>query len=241
LYLLEAMRMVNSKAKFYQASTSELFGLAAEIPQSESTPFHPRSPYGVAKLYGHWTAINYRESYGMFVATGILFNHESERRGKEFVSRKITNAVARIKFGLQQQLEVGNLDARRDWGHAEDYVRAMWLMLQRDLPGDYVVASKTSWTVRTWIEKAFARTGVSLVWQGSGLQETGLDAQTKKVLVKVNPQFFRPAEVHHLEGDPHKAEEELGWRRNVSFDQLVNRMVDFDLAQAALEAQVHKS
>ena len=228
--MLEAIRTVKPSCRFYQASTSEMFGLAQEIPQCETTPFYPRSPYGVAKLYGHWITKNYRESYGLFACSGILFNHESERRGKEFVTRKITDAVARIKHGVLDHLELGNMDAKRDWGHSKDYVRAMWLMLQQDEPEDYVIATNETWTVREVVEAAFAQAGIRLQWQGTGVDETGIDQATGKTLVKVNKDFFRPAEVYQLLGNPAKAEEQLGWKREISFAELVSRMVSNDLA-----------
>ena len=228
--MLEATRTVKPSCRFYQASTSEMFGLAQEIPQCETTPFYPRSPYGVAKLYGHWITKNYRESYGLFACSGILFNHESERRGKEFVTRKITDAVARIKHGVLDHLELGNMDAKRDWGHSKDYVRAMWLMLQQDEPEDYVIATNETWTVREFVEAAFAQAGIRLQWQGTGVDETGIDQATGKTLVKVNKDFFRPAEVYQLLGNPAKAEEQLGWKREISFAELVSRMVSNDLA-----------
>lgn len=228
--MLEAIRVVNPKARFYQASTSEMFGLVQEIPQKETTPFYPRSPYGVAKVYGHWITKNYRESYELFACSGILFNHESERRGLEFVTRKITNAVARIKFGLQEHIELGNLNSKRDWGHSQDYVRAMWLMLQQESPDDYVIATNETRTVREFVEIAFERIGIAMEWRGSGVDEVGLDAATGKTLVKVNSKFFRPAEVDILLGDCTKAEKKLGWKREISFRELVQRMVDNDLA-----------
>lgn len=228
--MLEAIRRVKPEAKFYQASTSEMFGLVQEVPQKETTPFYPRSPYGVAKLYGHWITKNYRESYKLFTCSGILFNHESERRGLEFVTRKITNAVARIKLGLQDHLELGNLDAKRDWGHSKDYVRAMWLMLQQDTPDDYVVASNETHPVREFVEKAFMAAGIDVEFSGSGVDEIGKDKATGKVVVKVNPKFFRPAEVELLYGNPAKAEKVLGWKREISFEELVTRMVKNDLA-----------
>lgn len=228
--ILEAIRIVKPEARFYQASTSEMFGLVQEVPQRETTPFYPRSPYGVAKLYGHWITKNYRESYGMFACSGILFNHESERRGKEFVTRKITVAAARIAAGKQQQLELGNLNARRDWGHSKDYVRAMWLMLQQNEPDDYVIATGKTWTVREFVTLAFHTVGIELFWQGEGKEEKGIDHQTGKTLVIVNPQFFRPAEVELLLGDSTKAETKLGWRRDITFDDLVTRMVKHDIA-----------
>lgn len=229
LNMLEAIRMVNPQIRFYQASTSEMFGLVQEIPQKETTPFYPRSPYGVAKLYGHWITKNYRESYDMYACSGILFNHESERRGKEFVTRKITDAVVRIKLGVQECLELGNMDAKRDWGHSKDYVVAMWLMLQQDHPDDYVIATNETRTVREFVEIAFSHVGIEIVWQGSGVDETGIDKASGNTIVKINPAFFRPAEVEILLGDPAKAEEELGWKREISFAQLVERMVKNDL------------
>ena len=227
--MLEAIRMVKPSAKFYQASTSEMFGLVQEIPQKETTPFYPRSPYGVAKLYGHWITKNYRESYDLFACSGILFNHESERRGKEFVTRKITDAVARIKLGVQDHLELGNMDSKRDWGHSQDYVYAMWLMLQQDTPDDYVVATGETRTVREFVQTAFAKAGMEVEFSGEGVNEIGTDKATGKVVVKVNPDFFRPAEVDILIGDPTKADTTLGWERKVSFDELVDRMVKNDL------------
>ena len=228
--LLEAVRRVRPSARFYQASTSEMFGKVQEVPQTEATPFYPRSPYGVAKLYGHWITKNYRESYGLFTCSGILFNHESERRGKEFVTRKITSAAARIRHGLQDFVELGNLDAKRDWGHSEDYVRAMWLMLQQEKADDYVVASNETHPVREFVEKAFRAAGIEIEFSGTGVDEIGKDRATGKAVVRVNPKFFRPAEVELLYGNPAKAEEVLGWRREISFDQLVERMVKNDLA-----------
>jgi GDPmannose 4,6-dehydratase len=231
--ILEAIRIVRPQARFYQASTSEMFGLVQETPQTENTPFYPRSPYGVAKLYGHWITKNYRESYGMFACSGILFNHESERRGKEFVTRKITHGAARIKYGQQDVLELGNLDAQRDWGHAADYVRAMWLMLQQNEPDDYVVATGEARSVRAFVETAFDCAGFKLQWQGEGMDTVGIDQATGKVLVKVNPQFYRPAEIEILLGDPSKAQAKLGWKRAVAFPELVRRMAEHDLALAA--------
>lgn len=227
--MLEAIRMVKPSCKFYQASTSEMFGLVQEIPQKETTPFYPRSPYGVAKVYGHWITKNYRESYDMFACSGILFNHESERRGKEFVTRKITDAVARIKFGIQDHVELGNLSSKRDWGHSKDYVYAMWLMLQQDKPDDYVVATGETRTVREFVETAFAKAGMEVEFSGEGMNEIGTDKATGKVVVKVNPDFFRPAEVDILIGDPTKADTVLGWERKIKFDELVERMVKNDL------------
>lgn len=227
--MLEAIRMVKPSCRFYQASTSEMFGLVQEIPQRETTPFYPRSPYGVAKVYGHWITKNYRESYGMYACSGILFNHESERRGKEFVTRKITDAVARIKQGVLDYVELGNLDSKRDWGHSKDYVYAMWLMLQQEAPDDYVVASNETRTVREFVETAFRKVGITVAWSGTGVDEMGKDAATGKVIVKINREFFRPAEVDILLGDPAKAESRLGWKREISFDELVGRMVDTDM------------
>ncbi len=236
--MLEAIRIVKPTAHFYQASTSEMFGLVQEIPQTEKTPFYPRSPYGVAKLYGHWITKNYRESYDLFACSGILFNHESERRGKEFVTRKITDAVARIKHGIMDCVELGNLDAKRDWGHSKDYVRAMWLMLQQDTPDDYVIATNETRTVREFVDTAFKHVGIDIEWNGEGVNETGTDKSTGKVVVKVNPQFFRPAEVELLLGNPEKAETKLGWKREISFSQLVERMVknDMELVEKEIKA-----
>jgi GDPmannose 4,6-dehydratase len=237
LNMLEAIRMVNPNIRFYQASTSEMFGLVQEIPQRESTPFYPRSPYGVAKLYGHWITKNYRESYGMYACSGILFNHESERRGKEFVTRKITDAVARIKLGVQDCLQLGNMDAKRDWGHSKDYVAAMWLMLQQEQPDDFVIATNETRTVREFVEIAFSHGGIEVVWQGSGVDEVGINKATGQTIVQINPAFFRPAEVEILIGDPSKAEKELGWVREISFAQLVERMVSNDLNLVSREIE----
>ena len=227
--MLEAIRTVKPEARFYQASTSEMFGLVQEVPQKETTPFYPRSPYGVAKLYGHWITKNYRESYNMYACSGILFNHESERRGAEFVTRKITKAVANIKYGLQDTLELGNLDAKRDWGHSKDYVKAMWLMLQQDKADDYVVATGDTHPVREFVELAFKAADMDLDWHGEGVEEYATLKGTEKVVVKVNPKFYRPAEVDLLIGDPSKAEKQLGWKREISYSDLVNRMVKNDL------------
>lgn len=227
--VLEAIRLLKPDAKFYQASTSEMFGKVQAIPQNEHTPFYPRSPYGVAKLYAHWLTINYRESYGLFACSGILFNHESERRGKEFVTRKITDGIAKIKKGLLSHIELGNLNAKRDWGHAKDYVKAMWLMLQQDKPDDFVISTGKTRTIKEFVEAAFGYAGYNIIWQGEGVNEVGLDANTNKVLVKVNPEFFRPAEVELLVGDPTKAETKLNWQREISFNELVKRMVENDL------------
>lgn len=227
--MLEAVRMVKPSAHFYQAATSEMFGKVQEIPQTENTPFYPRSPYGVAKLYGYWFTKNYRESFQMFACNGILFNHESERRGREFVTRKITYGVARIKHGLQSHLELGNLDAKRDWGHAKDYVQAMWLMLQNEKPDDYVIATNEARTVREFVVEAFKNAGIGIRWEGIGTDEVGKDEDTGKTLVKVDPKLFRPAEVEMLLGNPAKAEKELGWKRQVAFPELVERMVRNDM------------
>lgn len=227
--VLEAIRLLKPDAKFYQASTSEMFGKVQAIPQNENTPFYPRSPYGVAKLYAHWLTINYRESYGLFACSGILFNHESERRGKEFVTRKITDGVAKIKKGLLDHIELGNLNSKRDWGHAKDYVKAMWLMLQQDKPDDFVISTGTTRTIKEFVEKAFSYAGYNIVWQGEGVNEIGIDANTNNVLVKVNPEFFRPAEVDLLVGDPSNAETKLNWKREISFDDMVKRMVENDM------------
>ena len=227
--MLEAIRTVKPEARFYQASTSEMFGKVQEIPQKETTPFYPRSPYGVAKLYGHWITKNYRESYNMYACSGILFNHESERRGEEFVTRKITKAVARIKYGLQDTLELGNLDAKRDWGHSKDYVKAMWLMLQQDKADDYVVATGDTHSVREFVELSFKAADMDIEWHGKDVNEYATLKGTDKIVVKVNPQFYRPAEVDLLIGDPTKAETKLGWKREISYNDLINRMVKNDL------------
>lgn len=237
--MLEAIRIVKPEARFYQASTSEMFGLVQEIPQKETTPFYPRSPYGVAKLYGHWITKNYRESYGLYACSGILFNHESERRGKEFVTRKITDAVARIKLGLSDNLELGNMDSKRDWGHSMDYIQAMWLMLQQDKPDDYVIATNETRTVREFVEAAFKHVDITLEWRGTGINEVGIDQKTGKTIVKINSKFFRPAEVDILLGDPNKAERELQWKRKISFNELVCRMVDNDLKLVSQEISVN--
>lgn len=237
--MLEAIRTVKPTARFYQASTSEMFGLVQEIPQKETTPFYPRSPYGVAKLYGHWITKNYRESYNLYACSGILFNHESERRGKEFVTRKITDAVARIKFGVQDFLELGNMDSKRDWGHSKDYVNAMWLMLQQDTPDDYVIATNETRTVREFVEIAFKHVDITIEWQGTGVNEIGIDKATGNTIVKINPVFFRPAEVDILLGDPTKAERSLGWKREISFANLVERMVANDMELVKKEIKIN--
>ncbi len=232
LRLLEAVRILHmeKKCRIYQASTSELFGKVCEIPQNEKTPFHPCSPYAVAKLYSFWIMKNYRESYGMFTANGILFNHESERRGENFVTRKITLAVARIAAGVQEKLYLGNLNALRDWGYAKDYVECMWLILQQKLPDDYVIATGEHHTVREFATLAFKRVGISLGWEGEGLEEKGIDLATGRTLVEVDPRFFRPSEVEQLLGDPSKARRELGWNpTQTPFVRLVELMVDSDV------------
>jgi GDPmannose 4,6-dehydratase len=231
LRLLEAIRILGreSKTRFYQSSTSELFGKARETPQKETTPFYPRSPYAAAKLYAHWITVNYREAYGMHASAGILFNHESPIRGETFVTRKITRAVASIAHGLQQKLFLGNLDALRDWGHARDFVEGMWLILQQDEPDDYVLATGESHSVREFVEKAFAHIGRTIVWQESGTEEKGIDKSTGKVLVEVDPRYFRPTEVDSLIGDASKARARLGWKHKTNFDTLVVDMMEADM------------
>ena len=232
LRLLEAVRILGmeKKTKIYQASTSELFGLVQEVPQKETTPFYPRSPYGVAKLYGFWITKNYRESYGMFAVNGILFNHESERRGETFVTRKISLAVARIAQGMQEKLYMGNLDSLRDWGYARDYVECMWLILQHPVPEDFVIATGEMHTVREFCTLAFAEVGIDIRWEGTGVEEKGIDKATGRVLVEVDPKYFRPAEVEQLLGDPTKARTLLGWNpRKTSFEELVKLMVEHDM------------
>jgi len=236
--LLEAIRLLGlqKKTKIYQASTSELYGLVQEVPQKETTPFYPRSPYGVAKLYAYWITVNYRESYGMFACNGILFNHESPRRGETFVTRKITRAIARIKLGLQEKLFLGNLDALRDWGHAKDYVEMMWLMLQQDEPDDYVIATGVQYSVRQFVEFAAKELGIEIRWEGKGIDEKGYDVSTGKCIVEVDPSYFRPAEVETLLGDPSKAKEKLGWVPQTSLKELVAEMVREDLKTAERDA-----
>ena len=231
LNLLEAMRVVNPKIRFYQASTSEMFGKVRAVPQCEDTPFYPRSPYGIAKLFAHWSAINYRESYGMFATSGILFNHESPLRGREFVTRKITDSVAKIKLGKQPMLELGNLDAKRDWGFALEYVEGMWRMLQADEPDTYVLATGRTETVRDFVTMAFAAAGYQLEWSGRGERETGVDISTGRTLVRVNPRFYRPAEVDLLIGDAAKARDALGWQPQTTLEQLCQMMVNADLTR----------
>ena len=230
--LLEAIRIcgLEKKCRFYQASTSELFGKVQEIPQSETTPFYPYSPYAAAKQYAYWVVRNYREGYGMFATNGILFNHESERRGETFVTRKITLAAAKIAAGVQDKLYLGNLDALRDWGYAKDYVECMWLMLQHNEPDDFVVATGEQYSVRDFCTRAFKRAGIELRWEGAGVEEKGIDAKTGKIVVEVSPEFFRPTDVVTLLGNPAKTKEKLGWNpRKTSFDELVNIMVDSDI------------
>lgn len=234
LRILEAIHQSGLNCKYYQASTSELFGgLPETAPQSETTPFYPKSPYGAAKLYSYWITVNYRESYNLFACNGILFNHESPRRGDNFVTRKITIAVANIMAGKQEKLSLGNMDAKRDWGFAGDYVEGMWRILQQDKPGDYVLATNETHTVREFVELAFAEVGVTVEWKGTGVEEKGYDKATGKLIVDVNPEFFRPAEVEFLWGDASRAERELGWKREVSFPQLVQMMVDEDMKKFA--------
>ena len=226
LRVIEAVRLLGMEdcVRIYQASTSELYGLVQETPQSETTPFYPRSPYGVAKIYGYWITKNYREAYGMYACTGILFNHESPRRGETFVTRKITQALSKISVGLQDVLELGNLSAKRDWGHAKDFVEAMWLMLQQEEPDDYVIATGKQYSVREFVEEAAPYFGMKIIWEGEGLDEVGIDKSTGKTVVRVNPKYFRPAEVETLLGDATKAKEKLGWEPKISFKQLVEDM-----------------
>jgi GDPmannose 4,6-dehydratase len=239
LRMLEAMRILGlgERCRFYQASTSELYGLVQETPQRETTPFYPRSPYGAAKLYAYWITVNYREAYGMHASNGVLFNHESPMRGETFVTRKITRAVAAIKLGLQDRLYIGNLDARRDWGHARDYVEGMWMMLQQDAPDDYVLATGESHSVREFCERAFAEVGRQLVWKGSGVDEVGIDTKTGAELVAVDARYFRPTEVDQLIGDASKAREKLGWRHRIGFEDLVKEMVASDLEAVERDAR----
>jgi GDPmannose 4,6-dehydratase len=239
LRLLEAIRILGreKQTRFYQASTSELFGRVQEVPQKETTPFYPRSPYAAAKLYAYWITVNYREAYGVHASNGILFNHESPIRGETFVTRKITRAVAAIKYGLQEKLFLGNLDAKRDWGHAGDFVEGMWLMLQQDKPDDYVLATGESHCVREFVEKSFAHVGKTLVWTGSGSAEKGIEKETGKVLVEVDARYCRPTEVDHLLGDASKAQAKLGWRHKTSFEKLVRDMVQADLVAIRKEQE----
>lgn len=234
LRILEAIRILGleGKTRFYQASTSEMFGKVMETPQKETTPFYPRSPYAAAKVYGYWITVNYREAYNMYACNGILFNHESPIRGETFVTRKITRAVARIRLGLQDELFLGNLDSKRDWGHARDYVEAMWLMLQQETPEDYVVATGQTQSVREFVEKAFKSVGFQIAWEGEGLDEVGRDVASGKVMVRVDERYFRPTEVDFLLGDPTKAKEVLGWEAKTQIDELVEEMVKADLKDA---------
>jgi GDPmannose 4,6-dehydratase len=238
LRLLESIRILGleKKTRFYQASTSEMFGLVQEIPQRETTPFYPRSPYGAAKVYGYWITVNYREAYGMFACNGILFNHESPIRGETFVTRKITRGLARISQGMEKCLYLGNLDSLRDWGHAKDYVRAQWLMLQHPEPDDFVIATGKQYSVRDFVAAAASRLGMRLEWRGRGLEEQGVDAASGRVVVRVDPRYFRPTEVETLLGDPSKAAAKLGWRPEIDFEALVAEMVDSDLQIARRDA-----
>lgn len=240
LRLLEAIRLLGltKKTRFYQASTSELYGLVQEIPQRETTPFYPRSPYAVAKLYGYWITVNYREAYGMHASNGILFNHESPLRGETFVTRKITRAVARIQLGLLDCLYLGNLSAKRDWGHARDYVRGMWLILQQEKPDDYVLATGVTTSVRDFVTAAFAEAGITVAWKGQGADETGTDVKTGKVVVRVDPRYYRPTEVELLLGDPSKAKAKLGWKPEHTLQDLVREMVASDLDGARREVHL---
>jgi len=242
LRILEAIRILGmtAKTRFYQASTSEMFGRVAETPQRETTPFYPRSPYGVAKLYAYWITVNYREAYGIFACNGILFNHESPIRGETFVTRKITRAVAAIQAGLQQELYLGNLDSRRDWGHARDYVVAMWQIMQHAVPDDFVIATGEAHTVREFVEQAFAETGVTIAWRGAGVDEVGVDAKSGKTLVRVDPRYFRPTEVEALLGDAAKARMALGWTPTIGFRDLVREMVAADIAALSAAPAPHR-
>jgi GDPmannose 4,6-dehydratase len=242
LRVLEAIRILKleNKTRFYQASTSEMFGKVQEIPQRETTPFYPRSPYGAAKVYAYWITVNYREAYGLFACNGILFNHESPMRGETFVSRKITRALTRIKVGLQETLHLGNLDSRRDWGHARDYVRAQWLMLQQDVPEDFVIATGTQFSVRDFVVAAGSLLDMQIEWQGDGVDEVGIDTVTGRRLVRVDPRYFRPTEVETLLGDATKARQKLGWTAEVSFPELVAEMIESDLDLAKRDALVAK-
>jgi len=242
LRILEAIRILGLEktTRFYQASTSEMFGKVQEIPQTEKTPFYPRSPYGVAKVYAHWITVNYREAYGLFACNGIMFNHESPLRGETFVSRKITRALTRIRVGLQEVLHLGNLDSRRDWGHARDYVRAQWLMLQQPHPEDFVIATGKQYSVRDFVVAAGALLDMKIEWNGEGVEEVGIDTTSGRVLVRVDPRYFRPTEVETLLGDPSKARQKLGWTPESSFPELVEEMVSSDLQAAKRDAMVAK-
>jgi GDPmannose 4,6-dehydratase len=231
--MLEGIRAVNPSIKFYQASSSEMFGEVQETPQTELTPFYPRSPYGVSKLYGHWITVNYREAFGMFACSGILFNHESEMRGLEFITRKVTDAIAKIKFGKLDCLTVGNIDSKRDWGHAVDYVEAMWQMLQHNVPDTYIVATNETHSVREFIELSFKYAGINIRWEGKGIDEIGIDNAKERTIVRISPEFFRPAEVNMLIGDYSKAKAKLGWKPKVRFEQLVELMINKDIERQA--------
>jgi GDPmannose 4,6-dehydratase len=236
--LLEAVRELQIRPRIYQASSSEMFGNSPQVPQRESTPFHPRSPYGIAKVYAFWMTVNYRDAYGLYAVNGILFNHESPRRGETFVTRKITRAVGRIRHGLQDCLYLGNLDSLRDWGYARDYVVAMWSMLQQEQPADYVIATGEMHTVREFCERAFARAGVELAWEGDGLHERGVERGSGRVLIELDPRYLRPTEVDVLQGDATKARQQLAWTPSVTFHELVDLMTDADLQLAAGEAKL---
>ena len=240
LRILEAIRIaeLEKKAKYYQASTSELYGLVQEIPQKETTPFYPRSPYAAAKLYAYWITINYREAYGMYACNGILFNHESPIRGETFVTRKITRAMARISLGLQDRLYLGNLDAKRDWGHAKDYVEMQWLMLQQDEPEDFCIATGIQFSVRDFVNASYAHIGKTIRWEGVGVDEKGYDAESDQCIVEVDPRYFRPTEVETLLGDPTKAKEKLGWVPKITFEEMVHEMMESDLQIAKRDALV---
>lgn len=242
LRLLEAIRILGleKKTRFYQASTSEMYGKVQEVPQKESTPFYPRSPYGVAKLYAHWICINYREAYGLYACSGILFNHESPIRGETFVSRKITRGLSRIKLGIQDCLYLGNFDAKRDWGHARDYVEAQWLMLQQDQPDDFVIATGVQHSVRDFVEAAADKLEIDIIWEGKGLHETAVDRKSGKCIIRVDQRYFRPAEVDTLLGDASKAMSRLGWKPKITFDELVDEMVREDLKLAEKDALIEK-
>ena len=243
LRLLEAIRLLGLTEciRFYQASTSELFGKAQEVPQTETTPFYPRSPYGVSKLFGYWSTVNYREAYGMYACNGILFNHEGPMRGETFVTRKITRAVSAIHHGLQKTLYLGNLDAQRDWGYAGDYVEGMYLMLQQEVPEDFVLATGETHSVREFVERAFSEVEIEIAWRGQGVEEEGINVKTGDVLVKIDPHYFRPTEVDLLLGDPSKAREKLGWKHKTSFEELVSMMVQSDLKQIKVEETYRKN
>jgi GDPmannose 4,6-dehydratase len=240
LRLLEAIRILGleSKTRFYQASTSELYGKVREVPQTEETPFYPRSPYAAAKLYAYWITINYREAYGIYACNGILFNHESPERGETFVSRKITRGMARIKVGLQDKLYMGNLDAKRDWGHARDYVYMQWLMLQQEQPDDYVIATGEQYSVRQCLEQTAENLEMNIQWQGTGLDEKGIDSDSGKVIIEIDPRYFRPTEVETLLGDPSKAQQKLGWQPRISFEEMIAEMAHADLKEAERDLYV---